>query len=260
MQAKPLRRYKRVIWLGQLLLALGFLYSALRWFEYKQTYQPSRTRITSAKDASQNALDLTIPSGNSHQLNAWLLPNSEDAAYAEWLIVFSHGNAGNITHRQDLYQTWLNLGFNLLAYDYKGYGKSTGRPSESGTYEDLRAVVKWALENGWKKERILLLGKSLGGGVASEIAKENEVAGLLLHSTFTSIPDVGAELFPFLPVRLISTIQHDTASKLTSIQIPVLILHSREDSLIRFHHAQRNFEIAHAPKMLREITGDHNDS
>lgn len=249
-----------MIWLCKFFLATGLLYLALRWFEYKQTYQPSQNLVSSAKDASPNALDLTIPSGKKHQVNAWLIPNSNDAAYGDWLVIFSHGNAGNITHRQDLYQTWLGLGFNLLAYDYRGYGLSTGRPSESGIYEDLRAALKWALENEWKKERILLLGKSLGGGVVSEIAKENQVAGLLLHSTFTSIPDVGAELFPFLPVRLISAIRHDTASKLPHIKIPVLILHSPEDSLIHFHHAERNFEVANEPKMLREITGDHNDS
>ncbi|MDC0325608.1 alpha/beta hydrolase [bacterium] len=260
MQAKALKKKTRVIWLCKLILATGLLYLALRWFEYKQTYQPSRNLVSSTKDASSGALDLTIPSGKKHQINAWLIPNSNEAVYGDWLIIFSHGNAGNITHRQDLYQTWLALGFNLLAYDYRGYGKSTGTPSESGSYEDLRSVLNWALENGWNKDRILLLGKSLGGGVGSEIAKENQVAGLLLHSTFTSIPDVGAELFPFLPVRIISAIRHDTASKLPHIKIPVLILHSPADTLIRFHHAEMNFKAANEPKMLREITGDHNDS
>lgn len=249
-----------MIWLFKLLMATGLLYLALRWFEYKQTYQPSRNLVSTVKNASLEGIDLTIPSGPKNMINAWLIPNTKDAVYADWLIVFSHGNAGNITHRQDLYQTWLHLGFNILAYDYRGYGKSTGLPSEAGTYEDLTSVLKWALENGWQRERILLLGKSLGGGVASEIAHKNKIAGLILHSTFTSIPGAGAELFPFLPVSLISTIRHDTRSKLPQVKVPVLILHSPEDTLIRFHHAQQNYEAANEPKWLHEISGNHNDS
>ncbi len=249
-----------MIWLCKFLLALGFLYLALRWFEYKQTYQPSLNLVSTAKDASPAAQDLMIQTGGKDTINAWMIPCPSGAKYEDWLIVFSHGNAGNITHRQDLYQTWLDLGFNMLAYDYRGYGKSDGRPSEKNTYEDLSAVLSWAVENGWNQDRILLMGKSLGGGVASELAMKNEWAGLILHSTFTSIPDVGSELFPFLPVKLISTIRHDTNSKLASIHIPLLILHSPEDNLIRFRHAEQNFKAANEPKMLHPITGDHNDS
>jgi pimeloyl-ACP methyl ester carboxylesterase len=211
------------------------------------------------KNASPGGLDLTIPSG-SNQINAWLIPNSKDAVYADWLIIFSHGNAGNITHRQDLYQTWLDLGFNILAYDYRGYGNSTGHPSERGTYEDHKSVLKWALDNQWKKERILLLGKSLGGGVASEIARDNQVAGLILHSTFTSIPDVGAELVSLFtrPSHIKHSTQHSIQNLTSESTCPYL--HSPEDTLIQFHHAQRNFQAANAPKWLYEISGDHNDS
>ena len=256
----PSKRKKSVLWLFEFLLVSGLLYLALRWFEYKQAYQPSRNLVSTVKNASPQGVNLTVSSGQNLQINAWFIPCSEDAIYADWLIVFSHGNAGNMTHRQDFYQTWLNLGFNILAYDYRGFGSSTGSPSEAGTYEDLRSVLKWASNKHWKKERILLLGKSLGGGVASEIAKDNQMAGLILHSTFTSIPDLGAELFPLLPVRLISSIRHDTRSRLAQVQMPVLILHSHDDTLIRFHHAQRNFEAANEPKWLHEISGNHNDS
>ena len=134
MHPKAQNTKKSVIWLCKFLLASGLLYLALRWFEYKQTYQPSQTLVSTVTNASSDGMDLMIPSGPKHQVNAWLIPNSKEAVYADWLIIFSHGNAGNISHRQDLYQTWINLGFNILAFDYRGYGKSTGSPSESGTY------------------------------------------------------------------------------------------------------------------------------
>lgn len=251
---------KRVWWLAKLLCVLGLLYLALRWFEWKQTYQPSRRMVSTIDEISPDGLDFQVLSGGRYHLQTWFLPAKPEAAYKDWLIILAHGNAGNISHRQSLYQTWLHLGFNVLTFDYRGYGKSEGRPSEAGTYEDLRAINAWALEQGYPPKRILLLGKSLGGGVASEVAKDGNTAGLILHSTFTSIPDVGAELFPFLPVRLLSTIRHDTQATLRKLKVPVLILHSPEDSLIQFHHAKRNFEAARSPKWLFEISGDHNDS
>lgn len=250
----------RVIWFAKILLVLGLIYLLLRWFEWAQTYQPSKRLVSTIEETASNGRAFHILSGGRHQIQAWFLPAHDGAKHADWLLIFAHGNAGNISHRQSVYQSWLHLGFNLLAFDYRGYGTSEGRPSEPGTYEDLRAVVDWALENGYTKDRVILLGKSLGGGVVSEVAKDGNIAGLILHSTFTSVPDLGAELFPFLPVRSISTIKHDTYSKLPDIHLPVLILHSREDSLIRFHHAERNFEKAQSPKWLFEISGDHNDA
>lgn len=250
---------KRVWWLTKLLFALGLLYFALRWFEWSQAYQPSRRIVSSIDDISPAGLDFQVLSGGKYQLRAWFLPAHQEGAYKDWLLVFAHGNAGNLGHRQTFYQTWLHLGFNVLTFDYRGYGDSEGIPSESGTYEDLRSVVDWALKNGFPRERIVLLGKSLGGGVASEVAKDGNSAGLILHSTFTSIPDVGAELFPFLPVRWISTIRHDTLTKLPRLHQPVMILHSPSDSLIKFHHAKRNYAAARSPKWLFEIPGDHND-
>ena len=102
-------------------------------------------------------------------------------------------------------------------------------------------------------------GESLGGGVAAELALREPLSGLILQSTFTSVPDLGAELFPWLPVRWIGRIRYDTQSKLPRLTVPVLILHSREDELIRFRHAEKNFAAAHQPKQLREIKGGHND-
>ena len=114
-------------------------------------------------------------------------------------------------------------------------------------------------EKGFAPTNIFALGESLGGAVATELAVRETVGGLVLHSTFTSVPDLGAELFPWLPVRWLGTIQYDTRSKLPRLGVPVLVLHSRGDTLIAFHHAERNFAAANEPKVFAELQGDHND-
>ena len=104
---------------------------------------------------------------------------------------------------------------------------------------------------------IIALGKSLGGGIASELALRTEVGALILQSTYTNIADAGADLFPFLPVRWVNTIKYDTLSKLPKIHVPVMIVHSRGDKTIRFRHAERNYAAANPPKLFWEIQGGH---
>jgi pimeloyl-ACP methyl ester carboxylesterase len=147
----------------------------------------------------------------------------------------------------------------VFLFDYRGYGRSEGRPSEEGTYEDGMAACQWLYRKGFAETNIVLFGESLGGGIASELATRIGCAGLVLQSTFTSIIDIGAELFPWLPVRWISTIKYDTLSKLPHIKAPVLIMHSRDDRLIGFSHSQRNFDAANEPKLFCELAGEHND-
>jgi fermentation-respiration switch protein FrsA (DUF1100 family) len=146
----------------------------------------------------------------------------------------------------------------VFAFDYRGFGLSQGRPSEEGTYRDAQAAYRWLRQKGFAGSNIIAYGESLGGGIASELCLREEIAGLILQSTFTSIPDVGAELYPWLPVKLISTIKYDTRSKLPKLKIPVLVMHSREDNVIEFDHSQRNLTAANEPKFFCELTGEHN--
>jgi hypothetical protein len=105
---------------------------------------------------------------------------------------------------------------------------------------------------------LVVYGESLGGAIGTELALREPVGGLILQSTFTSIPEIGAELLPWLPVRTLSTIRYDTRRKLPQVRAPVLILHSRSDGLVSFRHAERNFAVANPPKWLVEIDGEHN--
>jgi fermentation-respiration switch protein FrsA (DUF1100 family) len=196
----------------------------------------------------------------ARDLHGWFFPAETNSRRSDKVFLICHGNAGNISHRLDTYALLLRIGASVFAFDYRGYGRSTGRPSESGTYLDGQAALQWLFQRGFKTEDVILYGESLGGGIASELAMRAPLGGLILVSSYTSIPALGQELFPWLPVRWISTIKYDTLSKLPRIRVPLLIVHSKMDTLIGFHHAQRNFAAANEPKFLCEIDGDHNDA
>jgi fermentation-respiration switch protein FrsA (DUF1100 family) len=254
------RQRSWMIRLGKLALVLFVLFMLLRWFENQQTYRPSRTLHVSGGELGRPWEDLTIAASDGTQLNAWFFPAKTNSPRARLVVLVCHGNGGNISHRLKLYDVLLATGVNVLAFDYRGYGRSEGRPNEAGTYLDAQAAYAWLRHCGFSGKEIIAYGESLGGGVASELVLREPCAGLVLQSTFTSVPDLAAELYPFLPVRLLGGIRYDTRSRLSQIHLPVLVLHSRSDSLIPFHHAERNFEAANQPKALCEINGDHNDA
>jgi uncharacterized protein len=224
----------------------------IRWFEHRQVYAPSCDLEFTPERKYE---DIRFKAADGTKLHGWFFPGSSREHLA--FLAF-HGNAGNICHRLQFYDAWLELGVSVFAFDYRGYGQSEGTPSEAGTYLDGQAALAWLRERGFTAEDIMLLGKSLGGGVASEVAVREPVGGLILQNTFSSIPDIGSELFPFLPVRLIGRIRYETVKKLPRIKAPVLVMHSKGDDFIRFGHAERNFAAANEPKMFWEIYGSHN--
>ena len=173
-------------------------------------------------------------------------------------MLHCHGNGGNISHRLDTCAALLGTGLSVFLFDYRGYGRSQERPGEEGTYRDAEAAYQWLVQRGFAGTNIVAFGESLGGGVAAELAVHEPLGGLVLQSTFTSIPDIGSELFPWLPVRWLATISYDTRSKLPRLRIPVLVMHSRADEIVPFHHGERNFAAANEPKLFWELHGDHN--
>jgi len=193
------------------------------------------------------------------KLNGWFFPATPDSPRTRWSILFCHGNAGNISDRLEMCSVLLERGVGVFVFDYRGYGLSEGHPSESGTYHDAMAACQWLQSQGFADQNIIAFGESLGGGVASELALRRPLGGLVLQSTFTSIPDIGAELFPWLPVRLLSTIKYDTCRRLPQLKIPVLVMHSPADELVPFHHATKNFALANEPKLFCELEGGHNE-
>jgi uncharacterized protein len=241
------------------LLLLSVLVLMLRRFEHNQVYHPGRDFEITGAELGRPFENVFFKATDGVELNAWFFPADTNSPRAQLALLISHGNAGNISSRTDVYQVLLEAGLSVFAYDYRGYGRSQGTPGESGTYLDAQAAYQWLRQKGFAARNILSYGESLGGGVASELCLREETGGLILQSTFTSIPDIGAELFPWLPVRWMARIKYDTHRKLPQLRIPVLVMHSRDDKLIGFHHAEKNFAAANGPKVFCELQGEHND-
>ena len=259
MHPLPARVKKPRHWLLSL---LGLLVIALMLyrFEHSQVYHPTRDAEYTPDDVGRPAEDVWLKTSDGLRLHAWFFAADQSSPRAKFVMLFCHGNGGNLTSRPGYYRAILETGVNLLTFDYRGYGRSDGEPSEAGTYTDAEAAYQWLRTRGFAPEHILVWGESLGGGIASHLATTEPVGGLMLQSTFTSIPDIGAELFPWLPVRLISRIKYDTHSRLPHLKCPVVVMHSRGDTTIRFHHGERNFAAAREPKAFVELEGDHNDA
>jgi uncharacterized protein len=243
-----------------LLVACLLLALMIRWFEHCQVYHPDRVLTATGAELGRPFEDVRFKTSDGVELNGWFYPAEANSPRARLVVLLCHGNAGNICHRLDTCQAFLATGVSTFVFDYRGYGRSQGRPSEEGTYLDAQAAYQWLRQRGFPGTNIIAFGESLGGGIAAELASREVLGGLVLQSTFTSVPDVGAELFPWLPVRWLGTIRYDTRAKLPRLNIPVLVMHSRTDEIIPFHHGQRNFAAANEPKLFHELSGFHNVS
>ena len=189
-------------------------------------------------------------------LHGWWVP----AKAARSAVLVLHGNAGNISHRLEYLTMFNRLGYATLIIDYRGYGKSSGTPSEDGTYRDGEAAWRHLVEaRKLEPQDIVLFGESLGGGVATWLALQHPPRALVLASTFTSVPDLGAQVYPWLPVRWLARIEYGNRARIGQIAAPVLIAHSRNDDIIPFSHGQALFAAANAPKQFLEMRGGHND-
>ena len=235
-----------------MLVALAWLLQE-RLIFYPQT---GRDIVSTPAERGVPYEDVVLATSDGKQLNAWWVP----ADAPRGAVLLFHGNAGNISHRIEYARMFKQLGYSTLLLDYRGYGRSTGRPTEAGTYIDADTAWRWLTITQHVPDRhIVLFGESLGGGVASWLAARHQVRALVLASTFTSAVDLGAELYPFLPVRLVSRIRYDTIGRLRDVRAPVLVIHSPQDDIIPFRHGRRLFDAALEPKEMLEIAGGHNN-
>lgn len=216
---------------------------------------PGRELVATPERIGLSHRDVSLQTEDGETLHAWWLPQERPRA----TLLFFHGNAGNISHRLESLEIFHELGLQVFIIDYRGYGRSSGKPSEAGLYRDAQAAWAWLTRTqGVAPERIILFGRSMGGAVASELATRVDAAGLIVESVFTSVPDIGAELYWWLPVRLLSRLEFNTADYIRRSDLPVMVVHSVDDEIIPVHHGRRLREIAGERGSWLEIRGGHN--
>lgn len=188
-------------------------------------------------------------------LHGWYLP----AEGAERVLLFFHGNAGNISHRRASLEIFHRLGLNVLIIDYRGYGKSEGSPGEAGLYKDAMAAWDYLItERGFAADEVVIFGRSLGGAVAVDLASRLPARGLIVESTLSSARDFAQVAFPILSRLIVMRYDFNSVAKLPQVQVPVLVLHSPDDEVMPFHLGERVFEAAPEPKSFVRLRGGHN--
>ena len=217
---------------------------------------PGRQLEVTPWDAGFDYVDVNFETADGLRLHGWYIY----AHNPRGTVLFLHGNAGNISHRLDSIAIFHELGLDTFIIDYRGYGQSEGKPGEEGTYRDAEAAWQYLItQRGIDPERIIMFGRSIGGGVAAWLATRHKAAALIVESSFTSAVDMAAHLYPFMPVRLISRLQYPVADYVARAECPVLIIHSRDDEIIPFAMGKALYEAAPAPKAFIELAGDHNN-
>jgi uncharacterized protein len=228
-------------------------------FQSRLVYFPTRAIDATPAHIGLPYEEVHLTTADAVRLHGWFVP----AEAARGTVLFLHGNAGNISHRLHSLRFFHQLGYETLIIDYRGYGLSAGRPSEAGTYRDAQAAWHHLVEErGVPPDRIVLFGRSLGGAIAAWLATRVEPRAVILESTFTSIPDLAADLYRWLPVRALRPLirlRYPTAEHVPAIRAPLLTVHSLQDELIPVRHGRRIHEAATPPKQYLEITGTHGD-
>jgi len=223
-------------------------------FQSKFIYYPDTKVQVTPEKMGMGFEDVSLSSGGE-TLHGWFVAAEADLG----TILFCHGNAGNISHRLDTLKLFNDLGYNTFIFDYRGYGKSTGKTTEQGTREDALAVWTYLVnDRGVSPNRLVVFGRSLGGAVATRLASEKSVAGLFLESTFTSAKDMAKRSFPIFPVGFLLRYSYDNVKDIQGVKVPILIGHSVDDGVVPFRYGKRLFDVAPEPKEFFQFSGAHN--
>lgn len=245
--------------LARLLWAFAALYLLaavlLRAFQRRLFYYPRRELASTPAELGLDYRDVWLTAHDGHRLHAWYVP----ARNPRFTVLFLHGNGGNMSAQMDAVSAYHDLGCDVLYMDYRGYGQSDGVPEEQGLYADADTAWHYLVQElGADPHQIILVGRSLGGGVATWLAVQHPPRAMILEATFVSLPAVVAERFLFPPAYLVMNHTYPSRERLQQIHAPVLVVHSRTDQLIPYRHGKRLFAAAHQPKQMVMLSrGDH---
>lgn len=248
----------RMLWsflVGLVLVYFGLL-AMLYFAQSKLVYFPSRQLVATPAQVGLDFEEVTFLSDEGVTLHGWFVPGEPGGR----TLLFMHGNAGNISHRLDSLLVFNQLGLSTFIFDYSGYGSSEGVPSERATYNDAAGAWRYlTTQRGIDPGQIILFGRSMGGAVATWLARKQPSAGLILESTFTSMVDLAARHYPYVPARLLLKIRYDPIAEIPHVDVPVLVAHSPDDEIVPFSHAQAMHSAASEPKHFLTLEGGHND-
>lgn len=257
-----MKRLAAILGLSVVLLYGG----AVAWLKVRETslvYHPGERIVPApAVDFRLNHRTVTYSSGDGTRLSAWLIPAAAGDTTSIWMLV-CHGNLGNIGYgqRPEFYSMMRDLGINILAFDYRGFGASDGEPFEEGLYEDAEASWRFLRDSlDVDPAKIIIFGHSLGSGVAIDLASRVEAAALIVEGAYTSVADRGQELYPWLPVRLVASERFPSIAKIARVKVPKLFLHSPADAVIPFEHGRRLFEASTDPRVFVPVEGGHENA
>jgi uncharacterized protein len=245
-----------------LLLVLGVLVFAPgseSAMEHHFIFFPARPLVATPALFELSFEDVGFAAADGTRLHGWYLPVESDQP----LVLFCHGNAGNISHRLDNLRQLHRLGLSVFIFDYRGYGSSDGKANEAGTYSDARGALAWLTNRGWSHQQILYFGRSLGAAVAVQLALEYPPVGLILETPFTSISAMGRHHNPILYSALgwLLDARYDNLAKIGQIRVPLLMFQGDRDRIVPPAMAHQLFDAANEPKTWRLIPGaDHNNT
>ncbi|HEY9199398.1 MAG TPA: alpha/beta hydrolase [Gammaproteobacteria bacterium] len=244
-------------------LALVFLNGWMYLQQPAMIFYPMRTLEAEPTDWGMPFEDVRLTTADAVELHGWYIP----APNATRVLLFMHGNAGNISHRRDSIAIFRRLGLDVFIFDYRGYGRSQGAPDEAGLYRDAQAAWRYLTETrGIAAQDIVIFGRSLGGAVAAQLAAQQDAQqaaqmparALILESTLSSARDFARQVFPLLARLVVVRYHFDTSRYLQSVTCPVLVLHSPDDEVMPYALGERVFRAAREPKRFVRLRGDHN--
>jgi len=227
----------------------------------RQVYYPGKTVNATPEDAGLAFESLRLATPDGETLAGWYIPGPSNVPTAGYTVLVCHGNAGDIGDRVYLARLLHDMGFSSLMFDYRGYGNSSGRPTEKGTYTDAqRAWLYLTFERKIAPDRIVIYGHSLGGVVATHLAASVRPAPRLLvaESVFSSAPDMAARIYPWLPSRLLCRFRYAAVQDVQRVECPVIVAHSPDDEVIPYELGRRVFAAAREPKRFVTLSGGHN--
>ncbi len=249
-----------LIWITAIGVGFFLILAAYIYFsQSRMVFFPGKELVVLPSDIGLSFEDVYLTSEGSNKIHGWYFPPADSDTNSP-VVLFCHGNAGNISHRLETAKLIQSLGAGLLMFDYQGYGHSEGEPSEAGIYADTRACHDWLVrEKSITPDRIVLFGRSLGGAPAVHLAEAVDCRGLIIESSFTSAKQMGKTMFPFMPVSLLIRYSLNSVARIPHVRCRVLVTHSPTDNMIPFEMGQQLFDAAASPKKFVELSGGHNN-